>query len=539
MKKLILLLLFSKSIFAQWQKEIDSLFPELTEQPGFVVGVYKEGAIAYKKGFGLANLDYNIPMTSETVIDIASIGKQFTAASIILLQDEGRLSFGDPVAKFIPELPDYSEGEITIDHLLHHTSGLKDYLDLMELGQISRDNAFTEQDVLKIIVRQQNLNFPPGEQYQYSNSGYFLLAELVSRISGKSFGDFVQERILEPLSMKKSLVYNDSKTIIQNRAIGYSKINERIIRNHHYDFAVGGDGQFYTSIEDFFKWDQNFKKNIIGNSSFLDKITTRGILNSGDTIAYVRGLYIKDYKGLQTLEHSGSWGGARSYYLRIPEKDYAVAVFGNYSGVDAVSIGKKVTDIVLDMPEKKKIRIEENLNTKKFIMSEKNLKDFAGYYWNDRWYFSRHIYLKNDTLRFNSDDVRLLPITKNRFKILEEPSTVLEFKQKGGKYEVTVEPQGSDPIFFNQYTKSSNNLNFQNYLGNYYNKALEITYTISKVNDQLHLFVGDKNLGQLNPRKDGELAVDFFGVLKFPGPKSQNNFLLSTPRLNEMEFSSF
>lgn len=539
MKKLILLLLFSNSIFAQWQEEINSLFPEFTEQPGFVVAVYKDGAVAFKKGYGLANFDYNIPMTPQTVIDIASVAKQFTAASIILLENEGKLSFEDPLEIYIPELPKYFEGEITIDHLLHHTSGLKDYLDLMELAQISRDNYITEQDILEVIAKQRNLNFPPGEKYQYSNSGYFLLAKIVSRISGKSFGDFVQERILEPLGMKNSLVYDDRKRIIKDRAVGYSKVHERIIINHHYDFAVGGDGQFYTTIEDFFKWNQNFEENIIGNGTLVEKITTPGILNSGDTIEYARGLYIKKYNGLRTLEHSGSWGGARSYYLRIPEKDYAVAVFGNYSGLDAVSIGKKVTDIVLDMPEKKKIRIQENLKTKKIIMSVKDLKDFAGHYWNDRWYFSRHIYLKNDTLRFNSDDVRLLPITKNKFKILEEPSTVLEFKQKGGEYEVTVEPQGSNPIFFNQYRKSSKNLNFQSYIGNYYNKALEITYTISKVNDQLHLLVGDKNLGQLKPRKDGELAVDFFGVLKFPDPQSQNKFLLSTPRLNEMEFSSF
>lgn len=539
MKKLFLFLLFSNSVFAQWQKEIDSLFMEFTDHPGLVIAVYKDGVIAFSQGYGLANLDYNIPMTPETVIDIASVGKQFTAASIILLENEGKLSFEDPVDKYIPELPIYSEGEITIDHLLHHISGLKDYLDLMELAQISRDNYITDKDVLDIIVKQPNLNYPPGKNYQYSNSGYFLLAIIVSRISGKSFGNFVQERILEPLDMNSSLVYDNRKEIIKNRAVGYSKINEKFVRNHHYDFAVGGDGQFYTTIEDFFKWNENFKEKIVGNDSFVDKIITQGVLNSGDTIEYARGLYIKDYKGLTTFEHSGSWGGARSYYLRIPEKDYAIAVFGNNSALDAVSIGKQVTDIVLDMPEKKRIRIKENPDGKKISIPVNDIKKFAGNYWNDRWYFSRDIYLKNDTLRFHNDDVRLLPITQNKFKILEEPSTVIEFNLKEGMYEVTVKPQGSDPIFFNQYKKYSSSITSKTYSGNYYNKALNITYTISKVNDEYHLFIGDKDLGELKPRKAGELAVDFFGVLKFPDPTSQNTFFLSTPRLNNLEFSLF
>ncbi len=248
---------------------VDQLFADLSKpgSPGCAVGVYRDGKIIYAKGYGLANLEENVPITPETVFDIASVSKQFTAASILLLQKQGKLRLDDDVRKYIPELPDYAAhgaGKITIRHLISHTSGLRDYVSLFTLAGINNDSVTTDNDALGIILRQKGLNFPPGSAWQYSNSGYFLLSLIVQRVSGKTLKDFAAEQIFQPLGMVHSQYRNDHTSLIPHRALAYDRGE-----NGSYKLSVSyaettGDGMVHTSIEDLQKWDESFYSEQVG-----------------------------------------------------------------------------------------------------------------------------------------------------------------------------------------------------------------------------------------------------------------------------------
>jgi CubicO group peptidase (beta-lactamase class C family) len=369
MKTLSTTLLFVLSTFlafGQLESKIDSLFAEYNNSPGLAVGVYSKGEILFKKGYGIANLDYDIKITPETVFDIGSVSKQFTAACIVLLENEGKLALDDDIRQYIPEISEFDEGKITIRNLLHHTSGLRDYLGLMSLSGISYDDTFTEETGLDILARQNELNFAPGSEYLYSNSGYLTLAIIIRRVSGESIGTFAQKNIFTPLGMKNTFIYEDGAKVVKNRAIGYSKDGDEYKREHHFDFVVGGDGQVYTTVEDFFKWSENFKDNKLGNDSFLNKMLTQGVLSNGDSIDYALGLSHGVYKNHKTIGHGGAWGGFRANYLQFPEEDLAIAIMSNLGNVNAGQKAKQIADIFLqdkfdkkeEKPEKKLSKVE-------------------------------------------------------------------------------------------------------------------------------------------------------------------------------------
>jgi len=218
----------NNSLTKEQEEKIDTLFMEFnnSKSPGYAVGVIQDGRFVYKKSYGLANLEYNIPITAESKFDIGSISKQFTAAGIALLKLEGKLSFNDDVRKYFPEMPNY-ETKITIRNLLHHTSGISDYTSLMTLTKI---NIYDHQDIKKMIFRQKKLNFISGSKFQYSNSGYLLLAEIISLVSGMSYAEYIVEHIFKPLEMHNSLIEESYEQIIKNRVVSYYKEDDRFWR---------------------------------------------------------------------------------------------------------------------------------------------------------------------------------------------------------------------------------------------------------------------------------------------------------------------
>ena len=279
---------------------VDEVFADLTTagSPGCALGVYRDGKIVYVKGYGLANLEENAAITPQSVFDIGSTSKQFTAASILLLEKQGKLSVNDDVRKYVPELADYGQ-KITILHLLNHTSGLRDYLTLMELAGINTDSVTTDEDALQMIFRQKALNFAPGSEWLYSNTGFFLLSVIVKRVSGKTLREFAAENVFEPLAMTHSQYRDDHTSLISNRAMAY----EAREKGGGYSLDVSyfeqtGDGAVHTSVEDLFKWDENFYSGQIGGKGFLAEIQEQGKLNNGKVLDYAKGLRIADYRGL-------------------------------------------------------------------------------------------------------------------------------------------------------------------------------------------------------------------------------------------------
>ena len=280
------------------RSRVDELFREYdrSDSPGCALGVFRDGKIEYARGYGMANLELGVANTPQTVFDIGSTSKQFTAFAIQLLARDGKLSLDDDVRKWVPEIPSYGK-TVTIRHLLHHTGGLRDYIELMSLQGVMTEDLTVDADVLDIMARQKAPNFAPGEEHLYCNTGYFLLSVIVKRASGQSLRDFAAERIFGPLGMRHTQ-FNDSHTrIIPNRATGYSKGKDGVFGIDMSDWEQTGDGAVATTVEDLQRWDQNFYDPKVGDAKVLEAMHEVGVLNSGKKLEYASALYVEHLPG--------------------------------------------------------------------------------------------------------------------------------------------------------------------------------------------------------------------------------------------------
>jgi CubicO group peptidase (beta-lactamase class C family) len=417
---------------------VDEVFADVAKpgSPGCSVAIARDGKLLYAKGYGLANIEQNVALTPESVFDIGSTSKQFSAASILLLEKQGKLSVNDDVRKYIPELPDYGK-KITILNLLNHTSGLRDYLVLFELAGVNTDSVTTDQEALALIARQEALNFDPGTEWLYSNSGFFLLSVIVKRTSGQSLREFAAENIFQPLNMSHTL-YRDSHTLlVPNRALAYNPIE----KGTGYTFDVSyfeqtGDGAVHTSVGDLLKWDENFYTAQVGGKPFLEELQEPGKLNSGKTLDYAKGLFISKYRGLNTVSHGGSWGGYRAELLRFPGQYFSVVCLCNRSDVSPERRAKQVADIYLASALKEKEPKEdeddepETKAKPEVPVAAEELKKLPGDYWSDELGVAYRLRLTNDKLVLDrilltggiprsSDSAgkAFVPVGKNEFQL--------------------------------------------------------------------------------------------------------------------------
>ncbi len=417
---------------------VDEVFADLAKpaSPGCSVAIARDGQRLYAKGYGLANVEQNVALTPDSVFDIGSTSKQFSAASILLLEKQGKLSVNDDVRKYIPELPDYGK-KITILNLLNHTSGLRDYLVLFELAGVNTDSVTTDEEALALIARQKALNFAPGTEWRYSNSGFFLLSVIVKRASGQSLRDFAAENIFQPLNMSHTL-YRDSHTLlVPNRALAYDPIG----KGTGYTFDVSyfeqtGDGAVHTSVGDLLKWDENFYTAQVGGKPFLAELQEPGKLNNGKTLDYAKGLFISKYRGLDTVSHGGSWGGYRAELLRFPDQHFSVVCLCNRSDISPERRAKQVADIYLAsvLKEKEPEKDEEDEAATKakpeVPVAAEELKKLAGDYWSDELGVAYRLRLTNDKLVLDkilltggiprsSDSAgkAFIPVGKNEFQL--------------------------------------------------------------------------------------------------------------------------
>ena len=327
---------------------IDSVFSDIdrTTSPGCAAAVYRDGKIVYARGYGMANLEHGIAISPRSVFDIGSTSKQFTAAAIALLAQDGKLSIDDDVRRFVPELPSYQR-PVTLRHLLNHTSGIRDYLTLMSLRGENFDGVTTDDDALALILRQKATNFEPGSEFLYSNSGYFLLSVVVERVSGKSLARFAQERMFAPLGMAHTHFHDDHTLVTPLRATGYSPLPGGGFRIDMSGFEQTGDGAVYTTVEDLLRWDANFFEPAVGGRRLLDDLHTQGKLNDGKTLPYALGLFVDTYRGARRVRHGGAWAGYRADLLRFPAFHTSVAALCNFGTANPGEYADRIADIVL------------------------------------------------------------------------------------------------------------------------------------------------------------------------------------------------
>ncbi|HVT58637.1 MAG TPA: serine hydrolase domain-containing protein [Thermoanaerobaculia bacterium] len=327
------------------------------DSPGCALAVVRDGRVAYARGYGMASLELAVPITPLTVFDIGSTSKQFTAASVLLLAQEGKLSLDDEVRKFLPELPALyaipgsaagaSPAGITLRHLLHHTSGLRDYINLMILAGARVEDVTTDEDALAMLARQKALNFSPGRQFSYSNTGYFLLSQVVKRVSGKTLAEFAAERLFRPLAMNDTLFLDDHARVVPRRASAYAPAAAGGYRTDLSNWEQTGDGAVNTTVLDLAKWDQNFYQPRVGGEALIAQLTTTGSLAGGEKIDYARGLVVDQYRGSRRVRHGGSWAGYRAELLRFPEQRFSVITLCNLATADPAQLADQVADIYL------------------------------------------------------------------------------------------------------------------------------------------------------------------------------------------------
>ncbi|HSK17800.1 MAG TPA: serine hydrolase domain-containing protein [Longimicrobiales bacterium] len=328
------------AIFAQWDS---------TGSAGCAVGVARDGRTVLARAYGMADLEHGIRNTPATIFESGSLAKQFTAAAIALLALDGKLSLDDDVRRYVSELPDYGQ-TITIRHLLTHTSGLRDWGSVAAIAGWGRDvRTHTHDHVLDILSRQRTLNFTPGTEYSYSNSGYNLLAIIVDRVSGMPFAEFSRTRIFEPLGLENTQWRDDYRRIVPGRSSAYAMrggtwVIDRPIENVH------GNGGLLTTIEDLLTWNEALATGTLGGPAFVQMMHQRGVLNNGRSIDYAAGLFVTSLDDVPEVSHTGSTAGYRAFLARYPDQHLDVAVLCNAGNVNPGRVGRDVARIALDRP---------------------------------------------------------------------------------------------------------------------------------------------------------------------------------------------
>jgi len=369
------------------ERQVDQLFKEFdSAKPGCAVGVYRAGEVLFSKGYGLAETAANVPITPRTVFNIASLSKQFTAFAVALLAREGRLSLDAEVQVYVPELPRF-ETPITVRHLVHHTSGLRDYGALKELAGWRLDEPLAKSEVIDLLRRQRELNFDPGERYEYNNTNYVLLAVIVERVSGQRFQDFAATRMFTPLGMTSTLVRDDPAGPIPKRAVNYTlKPDGTYEPNRVWDRAYSaGVSNVHTSIEDLSKWDRNFFHPTVGDEALIRTLYSPGKLASGENTTSAYGLGLARHRGMLTVSHGGIGGGS-FYFLRLPEQRLSVAILCNRYGVgpgapETWKLTHATADIFLSVASKHEALATPAAVAPLVSVPAPELARYAGTYW--------------------------------------------------------------------------------------------------------------------------------------------------------------
>ncbi|WKN42921.1 serine hydrolase domain-containing protein [Tunicatimonas pelagia] len=504
-------------------KQADELFTQWNSDhtPGVAFAVVQNGAIIHQQGFGQANLEYGVPITPTTVFHIASISKQFTVFAIMLLEKEGKLSLDDDIRKYVPEVPDFGK-TITLRHLASHTSGLRDQWELLVMAGWRMDDVITTKNILKLISRQQQLNFDPGEQFMYCNTGFTLLAEVVARVSGQRFAEFTVQYIFQPLDMQNTLFYDDHEKVVKNRAYSYYQ-DSTGYKKSVLNYANVGATSLFTTVEDLSRWTTNFYTGQVGDTSIFRTMNTPIVLNNGESMGGALGQFVGEYKGLREIQHGGADAGYRTHLSRFPDQQFAVIVFSNDASMNAGGLAHQLADIYLadslevepEPEEKAEKEIELDITIEK-----EALNSYSGDYELQPGFI---INITNDQSKLyakvpNEPQRSLNPISNNEFSIDGWDGTVtfpmdsageisvLKLSAGGQKMEAArVKPLDLSPQDLTEYT------------GRYYSEELVTTYTLAVVDTGLvakHIRLSNISLA---PRKKDIFSGDTwaFGEVSF------------------------
>lgn len=331
-------------------RKVDQIFATFDRpgSPGCSLGVVRDGQFVYRKSYGDASLELQVPLSPESVFYVGSVSKQFTAASVVLAAEQGHLSLDDDVRKYIPELPGYGR-TITLREMLNQTSGLRDFLDLLYFSGRDPAEFNSPGAILQLIERQKGLNNVPGAAWVYSNTNYFLLGVVLQRVTGKTLAEFAAENIFRPLGMTHTRFYDDASVVVPGRVPAYDSDGKGGFRvDWSTTYAVVGGGGLMTTLDDLLRWDDNFYSNRVGGKMLAKELQSPGVLNDGGRTTYGMGIIVGNYRGLPTMEHDGSLFGYRADFLRFPHQKFTIIDLCNVSNAEPELRAREVADVFLE-----------------------------------------------------------------------------------------------------------------------------------------------------------------------------------------------
>jgi CubicO group peptidase (beta-lactamase class C family) len=472
----------------------DQVFADFTAPgaPGCAVALIDNGRIVLQKGYGLASVEHGLPIDPRvTVFDIGSTSKQFTAASILLLAQDGKLSLDDDIRRYLPELPEYPE-PVTLRHLLHHTSGIPDYIELLVLGGFSIEDHTTAEDALRAIARQSELDFAPGSQHSYSNSGYFLLSVVVERVGGQPLAAFARERIFAPLGMDSTRILDDHTAVVPHRAGSYDLSGEGNLVLSLSNWEQVGDGAVQTTVGDLAKWDANFYQPGVGGAWLVEQLQTTGQLDDGTPLDYARGLMVSDYRGLRMVSHGGAWIGFRSNLVRFPDQRVSAMALCNVAAAQPDALLMPLVEAYLagEFADAPGAPTAAGATTDSVVP----LADpgrYAGLYVGSASGLARRVELREGRLwyvRGPGNETELAHLGEDRFRMLGAPTpTVASFASDAGGRVVRITiGDGNDAVALERVAAvSPTPAELQAYAGSYASAELDTRWTVTVDGGQL------------------------------------------------------
>ena len=495
-------------------KQIDHYFTKWNtdKDPGLIVGIVRNDSLIFSKGYGIANLEYGIPISTKTVFYIASVSKQFTGFGIALLVRQGKIKLEEDIRVYLPWLADFGK-KITINNLLNHTSGIRDYLNMISISGLGIEGIVTNELALHILKKQRSLGFDPGERFSYSNSNYILLAEIIEVVSGKSISDFADSAIFKPLSMTNTRFQDDPSELIENRAFSYWTSDSKTYTNAFQNVYTVGDGGIFTTVEDMSKWIMNFYQPKVGDWKDIEQLTKQGKLNNGRQLSYASGITISENRGWKVYSHGGSLHGYTSLVSIYPDLKMGFIVFANIRDRSILSqINETANLFISKKNEKLGSANQPVIGNSTFPKDSNFLKQYVGNYISEDGYileiiwkekklfgtgFGQNFQLvkkeQHDTFLFPSKNN---PLTKLAFRpIISEDTTAFDL----------VFPD--EVLRFTKYNPSAK-LDVKDLIGRYYCPELDCTYAIALHDNELFLTSNKYRDSKLTTIGDSHLKRD-------------------------------
>ena len=502
--------------------QVDRIFARYDRAtPGCAVGLARDGRTLYVQGYGSANLEYGVPLTDSSVMESGSVAKQFTAAALVLLQNDGRLSLDDDIRKYLPEVPDFGH-VITIRHLLTHTSGLRDQWGLLGIeGRGPGTQVHSPMTTLNLVSRQRTLNFPPGSEHLYSNTGYSLAALIVQRVSGRSLQEFSEERLFRPLGMRHTQWRDDFTRVVPNRATAYAPARGGGWRLDMPFTNMVGNGGLLSTMEDLLRWNAHLDRPTLGGPAFTRTMEAPMRLASGRTISYALGLVHDDHDGVREVSHGGATAGYRTSLARYPDQRVSVAVWCSNATANATMLARQVADLVLVKPTRP---TAARPGTPAVRLSRAELARWEVLYRDPRTEDLLTLTVA-DTVLTAGPGRTLVPLAADRFRASIGEVT---FGRADGRRTLTLARAGGDTTRYEEASTPATPAPAADYTGRYVSDELDVALTVVAHDGGLALrrALGDEvelrpvhadafqapGLGALRFTRDASGAVTGFGI---------------------------